>query len=157
MTSNLIVTLSPQIHSGKVNLQIALFDTSNPFEFTKIASCPIIKQCNAHAFNLQQLAYNEASDTILVVIGFSPDGFELKLSKLQDCGHPSEVPDFVKPKQMPDGMGTVNAIHVRPADKTMFFILDNGYCTLAPDGETFSAVRPYNSIHPDAEGGFMGF
>ena len=32
-----------------------------------------------------------------------------------------------------------------------------GYCTLAPDGETFSTIRPYNSIHPDAEGSYMGF
>ena len=110
VTSNLIATLSPQDHAGELTLQIALFDTTNPFEFTRISSCPIRKQLDAKVFNLQHLAYNEASDTLLVFTSDAHEGsgsacFELKLSKLVYCGHLSEIPNFVKEKQLPYDSG----------------------------------------------------
>ena len=76
---------------------------------------------------------------------------EFKLNKIVlEMGSSEEIPSYIKTKQCPAEMETVNAMQV--GDKhNVFFISDSGYRVLTVNGHTgeeiFSEHMPYTNIH----------
>ena len=93
----------------------------------------------------------------------------MKLGEVLGSSNPTEIPEFVKFKELPDSAEQVNVIHVTQ-NHSAFFIRANSYYVLtknvsedgsnnADDGEEhFSATKPFSDIIEEAgHGNFMGF
>ena len=88
---------------------------------------------------------------------------EMKLCSevLESSSNLTEVPSYVKVKQIDSAAGSVIAIHHDKASSQFFFICDNGYFAVAVNSSTGAEsvldVKPYTSFDENATGSFMGF
>ena len=78
-----------------------------------------------------------------------------------ESNNPTEIPSFVKFRELPDGAESVNVIH-HTKSNSAFFIGGNSYFVLtknnADDHHHFSQVKPFSDIIGEAgHGNFMGF
>ena len=110
LTTELIGTLSPAAHNGFVYNQLTIFSTANPFEFQKIATCPIVRYEDPYnGFKTSNLCYDKERDILRVVtncLGLTENISlkELKLEKNLALGcHLTEVPSFIETKSLPMG------------------------------------------------------
>jgi len=77
---------------------------------------------------------------------------EMKLMSevLESSSNLTEVPSFVKVKQINPAAGSASNIHWDKVSSQVFFFCDNGYFAIAVDpntgAETIREVKPYTTI-----------
>lgn len=142
-----------------------MFNNSNPNQFQKLASVPIEECSVGNGFIISCLCYDQEQDVLRISMssaGQSNNGnyreMSLMSEVLESSSNLTEVPSFVKVRQIDADAGSISNMHLDKATSQVFFICDDGYfATSTSTSGSTTEFKPYTTIHDGANGNFMGF